>query len=444
MGSRRLRSSRRFWDEALQVFASPISPVTIAYGPGRPSEPLGLSNRMYGAVSAILLGLAAGARVEVDARIVADLRQFDPPEDILAAILPRPSNASAKGIVFDHRARTARSWTKLAAWQPVDGFSELVSNWAPQKHTRLVVWSGEWAGNLVVNKMRPAGLRSLHAMVVDSGASGVFDAVAALLYRPKQALAHEVSRIVNASLPEGRTLTVHVRSELLFMHHNKEANVTASQRLAERAEMYGHIANCTLKRAAEFGLTHVFLAGDTVAGARNELKALAGRLRAAGLVVTNSHDLSVPRGISSAHLDSHLLGHGTVCLTTLGSSFSDIATTRSRCAKYLCVSCAGPLQWRAPIFPFWMSGNLSSLFLTPQQLSQRPRWDSADEPGHPHQRQGACAWFKAWGGTELSCVRAPASQTPRGSYAGNLLERLRHVDHSFRAVKSTQKVVRFG
>ena len=88
----RLVSSRRFWDEALALFASPITPVSITYGPGRPGEPLGLSNRMYGTVSAILLGMAAGARVEVDARIAADLHQFDPPEDVLAAILPRASN----------------------------------------------------------------------------------------------------------------------------------------------------------------------------------------------------------------------------------------------------------------------------------------------------------------------------------------------------------------
>ena len=84
---------------------------------------------MYGTVSAILLGLAAGARVEVDARIVADLHQFDPPEDVLAAILPRASsNTSARGIVFDHRARTAHHWTNLAAWRPTNGFSGLISN----------------------------------------------------------------------------------------------------------------------------------------------------------------------------------------------------------------------------------------------------------------------------------------------------------------------------
>ena len=383
---------------------------------------------MYGTVSAVLLGLAAGARVEVDARIVADLHQFDPPEDVLAAIMPRPYNTSARGIVLDHRARTAHHWTNLAAWRPANGFGGLVSNWRPRTDTRLLMWSGEWAGNLVLNKTRPGGLHSLHEMVVDSGASGAFDAVAALLYRPKQALAHAVDRIVNASLPKDRTLTVHVRSEIIFMHHNKEANLTVSQRLAERAEIYGHIAKCALKRAAEFGLTHVFLAGDAVAGARSELKALAERLRTAGLVVTSSDDLSVPRGVSSAHLDSHLLGHGTVCLTTLGSSFSDIATTRSRCAKYLCTSCAGPLQWRAPVFPFWMSANLSSQFLTPQQLSRHPSRHSADEQGSPQGRKRACAWFQSWGGSDLSCIEAPVPRISRNSYAGNLVERMRHLD----------------
>ena len=290
------------------------------------------------------------------------------------------------------------------------------------------MWSGEWAGNLVLNKTRPGGLHSLHEMVIDSGAGGAFDAVAALLYRPKPSLAHAVDRIVNASMPKDRTLTMHVRSEIIFMHHNKEVNLTVPQRLAERAEIYGHIAKCALKRAAQFGLTHVFLAGDAVAGARNELKALAERLRTAGLVVTNSQDLSVPSGVSAAHLDSQLLGHGTVCLTTLGSSFSDIATTRSRCAKYVCTSCAGPLQWRAPVFPFWMSANLSSQFLTPHQLNQHPSRRSADEQGSPQRRWGACAWFQAWGGSDLSCIEAPASRRSRSSYAGNLLERLRQVD----------------
>ena len=424
----RLQGSRRFWDEALEVFASPITPVSITYGPGRPGEPLGLSNRMYGTVSAILLGLAAGARVEVDARIVADLHHFDPPEDVLAAILPRASNTSTRGIVFDHRARTAHHWANLAAWRPTNGVGGLVSNWRPRTDTRLLMWSGEWAGNLVLNKTRPGGLHSLHEMVIDSGAGGAFDAVAALLYRPKHSLAHAVDRIVNASMPKDRTLTMHVRSEIIFMHHNKEINLTVPQRLAERAEIYGHIVKCALKRAAEFGLTHVFLAGDTVAGARNELKALAERLRTAGLVVTNSQDLSVPYGVSAAHLDSQLLGHGTVCLTTLGSSFSDIATTRSRCAKYVCTSCAGPLQWRAPVFPFWMSANLSSQFLTHQQLSRHPSRHSADEQGSPQRRRGACAWFRAWGGSDLSCIEAPASQISRNSYAGNLVERLRQLD----------------
>jgi hypothetical protein len=428
-GRHRLQGSRRFWDEALALFTSPITPVSITYGPGRPGEPLGLSNRMYGTVSAILLGLAAGARVEVDARIVADLHQFDPPEDVLAAILPRASsNTSARGIVFDHRARTAHHWTNLAAWRPTNGFSGLISNWRPRTDTRLVMWSGEWAGNLLLNKTRLGGLHSLHEMVIDSGAGGAFDAVAALLYRPKQSLADAVGRIVNASMPKDRTLTMHVRSEIIFMHHNKEVNLTVAQRLAERAEVYGHIARCALKRAAEFGLTHVFLAGDTVAGARNELKALAERLRTAGLVVTSSQDLSIPRGVSAAHLDSQLLGHGTVCLTTLGSSFSDIATTRSRCAKYVCTSCAGPLQWRAPVFPFWMSANLSSQFLTPQQLSRHPSRHSADEQGSPQRRRGACAWFQAWGGSDLSCIEAPASRISRNSYAGNLVERLRRLD----------------
>ena len=181
---------------------------------------------MYGTVSAILLGLAAGARVEVDARIVADLHQFDPPEDVLAAILPRASNTSTRGIVFDHRARTAHNWAKLAAWRPANGFNGLISNWRARTDTRLLVWSGEWAGSLVLNKTRPAGLHSLHEMVIDSGASGAFDAVAALLYRPKHSLAHAVDRIVNASLPKGRTLTMHVRSEIIFMHHNKEAKAS--------------------------------------------------------------------------------------------------------------------------------------------------------------------------------------------------------------------------
>ena len=411
------------------MFASPSTLVSITYGPGRPGQPLGLSNRMYGTVSAILLGLAAGARVEVDARIVADLHQFDPPEDVLAAILPRPSNTSTmRGIVLDHRARTAPYWTNLAAWQPANGLSGLIPNWRPQTDTRILIWSGEWAGNLVLNKTRPSGLHNLHEMVVDGGADGAFDAVAALLYRPKQALAHAVDRIVNASLPKDRTLTIHVRSELIFMHHNKEANLTAPQRLAERAEIYRHIAKCALKRAAEYGLTHVFLAGDTVAGARNELEVLAQRLRTADLVVTNSQDLRVPRGVSSAHLDSQLLGHGAVCLTTLGSSFSDIATTRSRCVKYVCTSCAGPLQWRAPVFPFWMSASLISQFLTPQQLSRHPSRYSADEQGSPQQRRGACAWFKVWGGSDLGCIEAPVSRASRHSYAGNLFERLRLLD----------------
>ena len=425
----RLVSSRRFWDEALALFASPITPVSITYGPGRPGEPLGLSNRMYGTVSAILLGLAAGARVEVDARIVADLHQFDPPEDVLAAILPRASNTSTRGIVFDHRARTAHNWAKLAAWRPANGFSGLISNWRARTDTRLLVWSGEWAGSLVLTKTRPGGLPSLHETVIDSGASGAFDAVAALLYRPKHSLAHAVDRIVNASLPKGRTLTMHVRSEIIFMHHNKEANLPAPQRLAERAEIYRHIATCALKRAAEFGLTHVFLAGDSVAGSQHELKALAERLRTAGLVVTSSQDLSVPRGVPAAQLDSHLLGHGAVCLTTLGSSFSDIATTRSRCTKYVCTSCAGPLQWRAPVFPFWMSANLSSHFLTPEQLSRHPNQHTADEQGVPLGRRRACAWFQAWGGSDLSCIDAPAPSRPsRSSYAGNLVERLRQLD----------------
>ena len=61
----RLQASRRFWDEALALFASPITPVSITYGPGRPGEPLGLSNRMYGTVSAILLGLAAGTYISL-------------------------------------------------------------------------------------------------------------------------------------------------------------------------------------------------------------------------------------------------------------------------------------------------------------------------------------------------------------------------------------------
>ena len=109
MNKHRQEGSRRFWNEALKVFASPNTPVSITYGPGRPGQPLGLSNRMYGTVSAILLGLAAGARVEVDARIVADLHQFDPPEDVLAAILPRPSNTSTR------RAKEQSGQTKKVA-----------------------------------------------------------------------------------------------------------------------------------------------------------------------------------------------------------------------------------------------------------------------------------------------------------------------------------------
>ena len=427
MSRHRLQCSRQFWDEALKVFASPITPVSLTYAPGRPGEPLGLSNRMYGTVTAILIGLAAGARVEVDARILADLRKFDPPEDVLAAILPQPSKSSMRGIVLDHRARTAHSWMSLAAWQPVHGFSGLVSNWRPRTDTRLLLWSGEWAGDLVVNKSRPGRLRSLHEVVLDSGAGGAFDAVAALLYRPKQALADAVDRIVNASLPKDKTLTMHVRSEIIFMHHNKEANLTVIQRLAERAEVFEHIATCALKRAAEFGLTHVFIAGDAVAGAKNALKVIIGRLRTVGLVVTSSHELSVPQGVSSAHLDSQLLGHGTVCLTTLGSSFSDIATTRSRCLKYLCTSCTGPLQWRAPVFPFWMSAKLSSHFLTPLQLRQ-PSLYSVDTPGSQQRRMSACAWFQAWGGSDLSCLDAPASRISRTSYAGTLVETLRQLE----------------
>ena len=119
----------------LRAFAAPSTPVLVSYGPGRQGEPIGLSNRMYGSVSAILLALAAGARVEVDERILADLAKHDPPEDVLAALRPRALNASSssKGIVLDHRVRTAHSWQKLADWQPTDGFGSLVAGWNDEK-----------------------------------------------------------------------------------------------------------------------------------------------------------------------------------------------------------------------------------------------------------------------------------------------------------------------
>lgn len=417
-----LKASRRFWNEALRAFAAPSTPVLVSYGPGRQGEPIGLSNRMYGSVSAILLALAAGARVEVDERILADLAKHDPPEDVLAAIRPRALNASSssKGIVLDHRVRTAHSWQKLADWQPTDGFGSLVAGWNDGRHKRVIVWSGEWFGELLGNKTRPNGLPSLREMVARSGASSVFGAVAALLYRPQKSLADAVEAVVRASLPPGKTLALHVRSEIIFMYHNKE-NLTRTEREADRAETWELIARCALKRAREYGLTHAFIAADAVAGAREGVGVIALRLRAASLVVTASHALHVPRGVSAARLDSLLVGHGRVCLTTLGSTFSDIATAGSHCAKYSCTSCVGPLHWRTPVFAFWMPEPMVTRFLTPEQLRHHPSRCSGDYDAHTQPRRDTCrcAWFRSWGGPghAAGCLPPPPQGGSSAAYS---------------------------
>ena len=151
----RMRASRAFWDRALEHSLGQrprevAAPVVLSGHENAATGRLGLSNRMYVTVSAVLLAIAAGARMQLQGKALKDLHStsnlFDPPFDLVAALSPpsAPALPSAppatvvqgKGhtsrayripqLLLSHRVSTSASWLRLLRWQPHLGLAPLL------------------------------------------------------------------------------------------------------------------------------------------------------------------------------------------------------------------------------------------------------------------------------------------------------------------------------
>ena len=122
----------------------------------------------------------------------------------------------------------------------------------------------------------------------------------------------------------------------------KSENVTADGQFLLKQVALKRIAQCVQQIArGRPQLTTVFLAGDQDAYTKRSgysMQTLKRAFHAAGLKVVTAGslrsaapDVATFNGAQRAMLDSLLLSRASVCLSSPFSTFSDIATTRSRC-----------------------------------------------------------------------------------------------------------------
>ena len=129
----------------------------------------------------------------------------------------------------------------------------------------------------------------------------------------------------------------------------KSENDTANGQFLLKQVALKRIAKCVQQIArGRPQLTTVFLAGDH----RPSITTLTRAFHAAGLKVVTAvslrsaaPDVATFNGAQRAMLDSLLLSRASVCLSSPFSTFSDIASTRSRCEKRMATTCKA-VRWR--------------------------------------------------------------------------------------------------
>eukprot|EP00966_Prymnesium_polylepis_P001401 32249-Prymnesium_polylepis.2 len=129
----------------------------------------------------------------------------------------------------------------------------------------------------------------------------------------------------------------------------KGENDTANGQFALKQVALRRIAQCVQQIARDRPqLTTVFLAGDH----RPSVTTLTRAFHAARLKVITATslrsaapDVATFNGAQRSLLDSLLLSRASVCLSSPFSTFSDIATTRSRCEKRMATTCKA-VRWR--------------------------------------------------------------------------------------------------
>ena len=84
--------------------------------------------------------------------------------------------------------------------------------------------------------------------------------MAALLYRPVAPISAAAAKISRSILPPSRTISMHVRTEILFQNlQHEEATPLGRERL--RSATLRAIAGCAARLVRERGLDHVFVSG---------------------------------------------------------------------------------------------------------------------------------------------------------------------------------------
>ena len=336
----RLNASALFWSQVRPFFV-PAVVRTLIYCEAEAGG--GLSNRMYAVVSSVILAVAAGAAVRVRGNALRDLEHgglFDPPPEVLSMLRGgSPINRTTPAIMLDYRIRSWDSWRRLSTWRSIDGVGGL----APKASSTLRVISNEWFAPLLLNQS--AGGRPGHGQVRDwVGTTNPFDAIAALLYRPAGPILAAADRLSRSVLPPGRTLSIHIRTQILFQFINRD---NASEAPQLKAAMLSLIAQCAGREAAAHGLDHVFISGDSPPAVAAVAGVLGGQLKiiTSGDLISAAPEVAQFDRSKRALLDSLLLGRAAVCLSSPVSTFSDVASSRSRCEKRISTSCL-PVGWR--------------------------------------------------------------------------------------------------
>ena len=231
-----------------------------------------LSNRMYVVTSTILLGLAAGASVQLSGAALTDLLSgecFDPPVEWIAALTNGSTHVAPRtpALFLDyHLGYSLPSWRRLAAWDPMAGVEGLLparttsssgareggslqmSGGNRRRLTYRIV-SNEWYAPLLLSKSlplsggspvihgNPAAIGTNVSTVDESSVSSAaavvatpmrslvdetnpFDTVAALLYRPLPKITAAVRAITAEMLQPSHTISVHVRAQVKTLIRN--------------------------------------------------------------------------------------------------------------------------------------------------------------------------------------------------------------------------------
>ena len=160
-------------------------------------------------------------------------------------------------------------------WHYCDPYAVCAHTIETLAHTSLA----EWFAPLLLNKTFPRRVgKGGHGLKLTPGdasaatghtsmrewvnTSNPFDTVAALLYRPSRLLSAIVERIGRSRLPPHRTVTLHIRAEIMFANLSP-SNATAKPELHEA--VVRRVLACAQRMARARQLDHLFISSDSIA-----------------------------------------------------------------------------------------------------------------------------------------------------------------------------------